>query len=328
VKTVAQGPLASSIESYLAHKRALGKQLEKTGPMLHLLDGYLVERGVTELVQITPANLEAFVRSRPRQSPRSYNELLGMLRRLFDWLVRQEKLATSPLQCSPRRVTPGRKPFLFSPDEARRLLHAARQLSSTPRSPFRGETYRMIFAILYGLGLRVGEVSRLRRKDVDLANRLLVIRKTKFGKDRLVPFGPQMAREITEYLQREEVCSGVSTPDCAVFSFAKDRQRLIRTTTMSWIFHKLIAELILVIPAGVAPPHLHCLRHSFAVGTLLRWYRTGIDPMSRLLDLSTFLGHVSPSSTAVYLTITTELLECANQRFAHFAAGTRGECVR
>ena len=39
--------------------------------------------------------------------------------------------------------------------------------------------------------------------------------------------------------------------------------------------------------------------------------------MARLLDLSTFLGHVSPSSTAVYLTITTELLECASDRFAH-----------
>jgi hypothetical protein len=38
--------------------------------------------------------------------------------------------------------------------------------------------------------------------------------------------------------------------------------------------------------------------------------------MSRLFNLSTFLGHVSPSSTAVYLTITTELLECANDRFA------------
>jgi hypothetical protein len=32
---------------------------------------------------------------------------------------------------------------------------------------------------------------------------------------------------------------------------------------------------------------LHCLRHSFAVGTLLRWHREGVDPMSRLLDLST-----------------------------------------
>ena len=85
--------------------------------------------------------------------------------------------------------------------------------------------------------------------------------------------------------------------------------------------------LQLTIPSGVAPPHLHCLRHSFAVGTLLRWYRTGVDPMSRLFNLSTFLSHVSPSSTAGYLTITTELLECASVRFAHFAANSRKECV-
>jgi hypothetical protein len=50
--------------------------------------------------------------------------------------------------------------------------------------------------------------------------------------------------------------------------------------------------------------------------------------MTRLLDLSTFLGHVSPSSTAIYLTITTELLENASQRFAHFAEGSRKESVR
>jgi len=42
---------------------------------------------------------------------------------------------------------------------------------------------------------------------------------------------------------------------------------------------------------------------------------TGVDPMSRFFDLSTFIGHVSPASTAVYLTITTELLECAGMRF-------------
>jgi hypothetical protein len=50
--------------------------------------------------------------------------------------------------------------------------------------------------------------------------------------------------------------------------------------------------------------------------------------MTRLFDLSTFLGHVSPSSTAVYLTITPELLECASQRFAHFAAASRKEGAR
>jgi hypothetical protein len=56
------------------------------------------------------------------------------------------------------------------------------------------------------------------------------------------------------------------------------------------------------------------------VGTLLRWYRTGVDPGSRLLQLSTFLGHVNPESTAVYLTITTDLLTEASHRFERWAA--------
>ena len=59
-------------------------------------------------------------------------------------------------------------------------------------------------------------------------------------------------------------------------------------------------------------------RHSFAVGTLLRWYRSGIDPSLRLIHLSTFLGHVNPMSTAWYLTITTELLDAANERFERY----------
>jgi integrase len=61
-------------------------------------------------------------------------------------------------------------------------------------------------------------------------------------------------------------------------------------------------------------------RHSFAVSTLLRWYRQGLDPSSRLHQLSTFMGHVDPASTAVYLTITPALLQEASRRFEAFAA--------
>jgi len=328
VKSHAKSPLAENIELYLAHKRSLGKQLAKVGPMLHLLDGYLSTQGVTELSKITPAHIEVFVASRQRHSPRSYNGLVGTLRGLFDWLVVHEVLLESPLRCEARRTAQTRRPFLFNLDQARRLLDAAAQLPSNPRALDRGETYRMIFALLYGLGLRVGEVSRLYRKDIDLDNQLLIIRKTKFGKDRLVPFGPKMARAIADFLDREESRFGPIPPDGAVFSFDKRKRTPIGANTISWTFHKLLPALRLTIPSGVAAPHLHCLRHSFAVGTLLRWYRAGVDPMSRLFDLSTFLGHVSPSSTAVYLTITTELLECANDRFAHFAANSRKECMR
>jgi integrase len=70
---------------------------------------------------------------------------------------------------------------------------------------------------------------------------------------------------------------------------------------------------------------LHDLRHSFAVGTLLRWYRSGADPQAHLLALATFMGHVDVNSTAVYLTTTTTLLEEANRRFEAFVAPVLSE---
>jgi integrase/recombinase XerD len=60
-------------------------------------------------------------------------------------------------------------------------------------------------------------------------------------------------------------------------------------------------------------------RHTFAVHRLLRWYRERVDVQSRLPVLATFMGHVRPESTQVYLTITAELLHEANARFhRHF----------
>ena len=79
------------------------------------------------------------------------------------------------------------------------------------------------------------------------------------------------------------------------------------------------------IPPGISAPRLHDLRHSFAVGTLTRWYRLDLDPQARLLALSTFMGHVDVNSTAVYLTTTPELLEQASRRFRAFAAATLRE---
>lgn len=168
MKDVTRGPLAEAIDRYIAHKRSLGKQLVKTEPMLHMLDGYLPRRGITDADQITPSSLQEFVMSRPRHTPRSYNQLLGMIRRLFNWMVAHEVLYESPFRCKQRRAVATRRPFIFNPEQARNLLDAALQLPDNSRAQDRGNAYRLIFAILYGLGLRVGEVSRLCRQDVDL----------------------------------------------------------------------------------------------------------------------------------------------------------------
>lgn len=311
-----RSPLADGIGRFLAYKRALGRRFDTEEKQLRLFDRFLVQQALTSLEQITPDLLAGFLAARPRPRPRSYNQLLGVLRRLFDWLVRQEILPQSPLQAVPRRDTAQRIPFLFDAAQARRLFDLAGGLPDRSCGRLRGPTYRMIFALLYGLGLRVGEVSRLRCTDVDLERNLLVVRGTKFGKSRLVPFGPRMAALLHHYLELRG--SAACSPDTPVFSFT--RRGGVSPGTISQTFHKLVPRLGLVVPAGVAPPRAHGLRHAFAVGTLLRWYRSGIDPAGRLFHLATFLGHVSPTSTAVYLTITPELLEEANRRFERLAA--------
>lgn len=89
----------------------------------------------------------------------------------------------------PRRVASRLLPFLFKPEQVQRILEITAQLPDNPRALHRKEVYSLIFRLMYGLGLRVGEIVRLCHKDVDQKRRLLVIRDTKFGKNRLVPFG-------------------------------------------------------------------------------------------------------------------------------------------
>jgi integrase len=328
MRSIQKASLTASIDRYIAYKRSLGKELTKPSGMLRLLNGHLAAQGVVEPSHITPTQVDTFVASRRRRSARSYNVLLSALRGLFDWMVAQGLITVSPLLCKARRLPMPQRPFLFNKVQVRCLLAAAAELPSTPRALDRGEIYKNIFGLLYGLGLRVGEVARLCRKDVDLEAQLLIIRKAKFGKDRFVPFGPCMGRAIAGFIEREESSYGPIPSEAPMFSFTKEIRRPVGKGTISWTFHKLLPALNLTIPSGTAAPHLHCLRHSFAVGTLLRWYREGVDPMSRLFDLSTFLGHVSPSSTAYYLTITDDLLEQAGDRFGQFAINTRKESIR
>lgn len=315
-----QSVLATEIADFLRHQRSLGKRFINEERGLRLFDRYLADQNVKSAAEITADIVAVFLASRPRNRPRSYNHLLSVVNRLFKWLVRQQRLPQSPVQTRPRHATASQITFLFDRIQAQQLLQLAAKLPDNNNGRNRGKTYFIIFALMYGLGLRVGEAARLRREDVDLKHNFLRIRETKFLKSRLVPFGPKIGMRLREYLDQKNDREGPFCSTMPLFSFGPDRSKAINPGTITQVFHALWPRLGIKVPTGSAPPRLHCLRHSFAVGTLLRWYRAGINPQQRLWDLSTFMGHVHPASTAIYLTITAELLEEANQRFNHFAA--------
>jgi integrase len=305
-----KSPLAECLNRFVGYKQALNCKYRTEVNVLQMFDRYLCDRGIPDCESIDTTVIEGFLKSRPRRTAGSYNHLLGTMLVFFEWSRVQKFIKHNPVRVEPRRETAKRIPYVFDLGDARRLLELARGLPDTARAPNRALIYETVFVILYGLGLRVGEVVRLNVGDVDLGRDTLFIRETKFGKSRIVPFGPKLGQRLRSYIQ--QVHGQAPDPSVPLFSFTKTDR--IREGTISITFHNLVPKLGLNIPPGVASPRLHDLRRAFAVRTLLRWYREGIDPNRRLIQLSTFLGHVDPDSTAVYLTITEDLLREADKR--------------
>jgi len=244
-----QSVLGPDIEQFLAHKRSLGRRYDVEEKTLALFDGYLIAHRIVDLTALTPTLIDQFFLSRPRLRPRSYNHLRCTLARLFAWMVGQRRLAQTPVQSPPRRSRYQRTPFIFDVANARRLLAVAQALPDKGGTVARGKTYYVLFAILFGLGLRVSEACRLRIEDIDFKQRLLIIRETKFYKSRLVPFGPKLAALLANYLHQRASRCPEDLPSVASLFSIRGKQP-ISPGTVSQTFHSLIPQLLLEIPPG------------------------------------------------------------------------------
>lgn len=231
--------LAGPIGVFLQYKRALGCKYQTEAAALHLLDGFIADQRVVALDQIDSRLIDTFLVSRPRAHARSYNHLAGVTRRFFAWASIQGIVERNPVCASPRRVTGQRIPYLFSLADAQRLLEAARNMRTRPKAPHRALVYETVFALLYGLGLRVGEVTRLLVRDVDFERATLSVRDTKFYKSRLVPFGPRIGERLARYLDQR--FGTHADPEAPLFSFT--RRGAVHEGTVSLTFHSLLPQL-------------------------------------------------------------------------------------
>src|SRR3546814_16067830 len=99
------------------------------------------------------------------------------------------------------KLPPSQTPYVYSVEELRRFVEATPSLYNY-RSPQQASMYRTLILLLYGSGLRIGEVLRLSVSDVDLVDRVIIVRDTKFFKTRLVPIGPRLSTELTAHTER------------------------------------------------------------------------------------------------------------------------------
>jgi site-specific recombinase XerD len=177
------------------------------------------------------------------------------------------------------------------------------------RPPLRAATHEALFGLIAVSGLRLGEAIGLTRDDVDLTEGVLTIRDTKFGHCRLVPLHPSAIDVLRCYVARRDgLCP---RPRSRTFFLSS-----VGTALLEGGVHHTFNQLteIMGVRSPTARPRIHDLRHSFAVHTLIDWYRSGIDVAGRMAALSGYLGHVNPAGTYWYLSASPELMALAAAR--------------
>jgi integrase len=301
-------PLEQTLTEYLRLRRSLGHELAEAGWLLPGFVAYLDAHG-SRTVTIEAAL--AWAQQSPKSptgrvttvGPRRMTAARGFARYLSGIDASTE---VPPLGLMPHRA-PWRRPFIYSAADIEAVMAQARQLTG---SPMRAATYETLIGLLAASGLRIGEAIKLDRDDVDWAQGVLLIRESKFGKSRLVPLHSSSMQALAGYAQvRDELQPQPSEPS---FFVSLKRKRL-RYAVVQATFRQFI-DAAGVGAGAPSPPRLHDMRHTFAVRTLLCWYRAAEDMRAKIPSLSTYLGHREPASTYWYLSAAPELLALAAAR--------------
>jgi integrase len=291
--------LAQHLDEYLQLRRTLGHKLADAHRLLPRFVAYLDEQGA-EFVTIGAALAWSLAPVVPVGSVVPADRMM-LVRGFARYLSGIDPRTEVPPAGAIRHPKRWRRPFIYTDTDVLAMIEQAGVLIP---QPLRGATYQTLIGLLATTGLRVGEALRLDRGDLDRADGVLRIRESKFGKSRLVPLDPSAVDALERYDHtRQRLFPDPSTDSLFV---SLRGTRVIYACV--WPTHRKLCEHARVGAGSPVTPRIHDHRHSFAVNTLLGWYRDGVDVPSRISWLSSYLGHREPRYTYHYLSAAPDLL--------------------
>lgn len=217
----------------------------------------------------------------------SVNRRLSSLRSFYRFALKRELVEVNPARLvkGPKKAKP--LPQFVKEADMNRLIDDERLW---------GEGYedalaRTIIIMFYETGLRLSELVGLDDTDVDFVNRTVKVT-GKRNKQRIVPFGEELATELSQYVEKRD--SQVVRTTAGMF-LDKNGKR---------ISHAKVANLVRESLSKVTTMKKrspHVLRHSYATAMLNNG--AGLESVKKLL------GHQSLSTTEIYTHTTFEQLK-------------------
>jgi integrase/recombinase XerC len=274
-----------------AERGASEHTLRAYGADLAALRARLLERGrdlqSARLVDLRE-HLAAVAEGAPAAA--SIRRRVAALRSFFKWMVSEGLIPDSPAARLRSPRLPVKVPRYLDEQDAAALVEAPIQ------EGWLHDRNRALLELMYGAGLRVGEVSALDRDDVDLGQLLVTVRKGKGRKERRVPFGPPAAEALGLWMRQ--------LPAVGRALFLNHRGGRLSSRAI----HTIVGDSAL--KNGQPRVNPHALRHSAATHMLA----SGAD----LRAIQEQLGHASLSTTQRYAHVSLErLLEVHRSAHPH-----------
>ena len=307
--------LREMAQEYIDLRRALGYKLVDAESLLKDFASFM-ERENAPYITAKLALLWAM--ERKNVLPSQWSARLSVIRRFAQHM----KAIDSENEIPPYGLLPHkyhrRNPHIYNEKEVLRLLQACK--SFTSGNGLRRHTFYTVFGLLAVTGMRISEVTALSREDVDLAQGIITIRLTKFRKSRLIPLHKSTLRVLREYaLRRDQIYPAVIISNF----FLSDQGTCLTDFAVRCAFIRLSHRIGFRKPTDSLGPRIHDFRHSFAVKTIIKWYREGVNVENYIPLLSTYLGHTKPSDTYWYLSSVPELIGLAAARLEKHLGGLR-----
>lgn len=260
-------------------------------------------------LSITVNDLRQWVGATARRgaSARTIRRKVASLRSFFRYLMSRHGLQSNPADSLPLPRLSVDIPVYIRPAETKAIL-------DTPPVPDNFVEVRdhLILSLFYTTGIRCSELLTLRDADVDTARGELKVT-GKRSKDRVVPFGPEMAEAIDEYrrLRDSSPLTAISRTDVTAPLLVKEEGGPIYRKLLYNIVHTRLSY------GGAHAARLspHVLRHSCATDML--------NSGAPIASVQQMLGHASLASTQVYTHVTYKDLK-NNYQLAHPRAQKKG----
>ena len=207
-------------------------------------------------------------------------------------------------------------PYLYSEEEVRRIFEYADSGNVSGRNIYLCVEIPMLLRLLLGCGLRLGETLSLRFSDVDLENKLLLIKHAKRDRQRIVPMIPELAEILESYCMALGI---YGSPDAWLFPGMKSGTHL-REINIDTRFKGMLQKLDITMPdkKNRRGPCLHCFRHLFVLRSLRKLETAGVRIDDSIPYLSLYLGHENLYGTEKYMKFAPEMFPDELDRFNEF----------